>query len=210
MTDDRRHSDAPPMIGVRDRQREETHRRLYECSLTVFRRDTFTDAKIDDIAKMAGVSRGTFYFHFPTKDDVLLELLYQVESTNLAAINALPEETPLERVLEVFLDSMAAAWQNEPKLLADTAIVGLRSRATGGLDRDADIVRGALGQRFVRAGERGEFDFALPPGVLSDFFLMNSLAASVGWTGAPDLPLRTVLEGTLQIFLHGVKHPSKR
>jgi AcrR family transcriptional regulator len=210
MTDDRRHSDAPPMMGVRDRQREETHRRLYECSLAVFRRDGFVNAKIDDIAKMAGVSRGTFYFHFPTKDDVLLELLLQVESTNLAAINVLPEDAPLEKVLEAFLDSMAAAWQNEPQLLADTAIVGLRSRATGGLDRDADIIRSGLGQRFVAAAERGEYDFMLPPGVLSDFFLMNSLAASVGWTGSPELPLRTVLEGTLQIFLNGVKTHKKR
>jgi AcrR family transcriptional regulator len=206
MTDDRRHSEAPPaMMGVRDRQREETHKRLYECSLTVFRRDGFTDAKIDDIAKMAGVSRGTFYFHFPTKDDVLLEMLYQVESGNLAAINALPEETPLERVLEVFLDSMSAAWDSEPRLLADTCIIGLRSRATGGLDRDADIIRGALSQRFTASSERNELQFVLPPAVLSDLFLLNTLAAAVGWTGAPDLPLRTVLEATLQIFLHGAK-----
>jgi AcrR family transcriptional regulator len=193
------------MMGVRDRQREETHRRLYECSLAIFRRDGYTDAKIDDIAKMAGVSRGTFYFHFPTKDDVLLELLHHVETRNVVAINALPDETPLERVLEVFLDSMASEWQEEPKLLADTAIVGLRSRATGVLDRDADIVRGLLGDRFVRAAEREEFNFTLPPAVLSDFFLVNALAAAIGWTGSPDMALRTVLEGVLQIFLHGAK-----
>jgi AcrR family transcriptional regulator len=206
MTDDRRHSDvAAPMMGVRDRQREETHKRLYECSLNVFRRDGFTDAKIDDIAKMAGVSRGTFYFHFPTKDDVLLELLYHVESANVAAVQALAEETPLERVLEVFLDSMAAAWESEPRLLADTCIIGLRSRATGGLDRDADIVRGMLAQRFVASSERKELQFVLPPAVLSDLFLLNTLAAAVGWTGSPELPLRTVLEATLQIFLHGAK-----
>jgi AcrR family transcriptional regulator len=193
------------MMGVRDRQREETHRRLYECSLHVFRRDGFADAKIDDIAKMAGVSRGTFYFHFPTKDDVLLELLYQVESNNVAAIQALADDTPLERVLEVFLDSMAAAWENEPRLLADTCIIGLRTRATGGLDRDADIVRGVLAQRFMAAAERQELQFVLPPAVLSDLFLLNTLAAAVGWTGSPEIPLRTVLEATLQIFLHGAK-----
>jgi AcrR family transcriptional regulator len=193
------------MVGVRDRQREETHRRLYECSLHVFRRDGFADAKIDDIAKMAGVSRGTFYFHFPTKDDVLLELLYQVESNNVAAIQALADDTPLERVLEVFLDSMAAAWENEPRLLADTCIIGLRTRATGGLDRDADIVRGVLAQRFMAAAERHELQFVLPPAVLSDLFLLNTLAAAVGWTGSPEIPLRTVLEATLQIFLHGAK-----
>lgn len=206
MTDDRRHSEAPPaMMGVRDRQREETHKRLFDCSLAIFRRDGFTDAKIDDIAKMAGVSRGTFYFHFPTKEDVLLEFLYQVETNNLAAINALPDGTPLERVLDTFLDSMAAAWDSEPRLLADTSIVGLRARATGGLDRDADIVRGALAQRFSAASERSELDFVLPPAVLSDLFLLMTFAAAVGWTASTEVPLRTALEAALQIFLHGAK-----
>ena len=113
-------SEPTPSLGVRDRQREDTHRRLYECSLSVFRRDGFTNTKIDDIAKMAGVSRGTFYFHFPTKDDVLLELLRYVETRNAAAITSLPEDASVETILTSFCNSMADEWKSDPKLLADT------------------------------------------------------------------------------------------
>src|SRR5690606_227101 len=63
----------------RDRQREETHRRLFETALDLFRRDGIEAASIEEIANRAGVSRGTFYFHFPTKDDVLLELIAEKE-----------------------------------------------------------------------------------------------------------------------------------
>ena len=33
----------------------------------------FSNAQIDRIVERAGVARGTFYFHFPTKEHVLVE-----------------------------------------------------------------------------------------------------------------------------------------
>lgn len=196
-------------MGTRERQREETHRKLYDCSLKVFRRDGFTEAKIDDIAKMAGVSRGTFYFHFPTKEDVLMELLDVVEARNAQAIEALPNEASLMASLNALCDSMAQEWQADPRLLADTAIVALRARSSGVLDTEVDPVRATLARRFEIATERGELKAPLPPKILCDFFLVNALAGSVGWTANPDgLSLRTVLEAVVQIFLHGANGPS--
>lgn len=203
MTD--RPSEAPAPQGVRDRQREETHKRLYECSLSVFRRDGFTAAKIDDIAKMAGVSRGTFYFHFPTKDDVLLELLGYVETRNAAAITSLSEDTPVEVVLDSFCNSMAAEWSTDPKLLSDTSIVALRTRSSGFDDVEVDPVRSALAKRFEIARARGELQGPLPANFLADFFLVNALAGAIGWTANAALDLRTVLEAVIQIFLHGAR-----
>src|SRR5690348_9883326 len=71
---------APAVSGessmtIRDRQRVETRRRVRDCAVQVFRRDGLAAARIDDIVKAARVSRGTFYFHFPTKEDVIVELL---------------------------------------------------------------------------------------------------------------------------------------
>src|SRR5205085_7825923 len=57
----------------RDLQREETRHKLYEAALEVFRRDGVAAARIDDITRAVGTSRGTFYFHFPTKEHVLVE-----------------------------------------------------------------------------------------------------------------------------------------
>jgi AcrR family transcriptional regulator len=47
-------------------------------ALREFREVGFAAAQIDRIARDAGVTRGTFYFHFAAKDDVLLELARRI------------------------------------------------------------------------------------------------------------------------------------
>src|SRR5215470_11560344 len=58
----------------RTRQRLETRDRIFEVALAEFRRVGVSAAEIERIVKAAGVARGTFYLHFPTKDHVLIEL----------------------------------------------------------------------------------------------------------------------------------------
>ena len=152
---------------MRDKQREETRRRIYRAALEVFRRDTVAGCRIDDIAAKAEVSRGAFYFHFPTKDDVLIELLREGERPVADAISELPLETSLEQVLEAIGLSLARFWENERTLLPDVAVVALKLTAVV-IDRSAEPVREALAKRFLLAAERGELSGVLPPEVLPE------------------------------------------
>ena len=58
----------------RDAQRQETRKRVYAAAVAEFRRVGMAAADVSVIAKEAGVARGTFYFHFPTKEHILAEL----------------------------------------------------------------------------------------------------------------------------------------
>lgn len=58
----------------RQAQRLETRRRVYDAAMGEFRRSGVADADIGAIISTAGVARGTFYFHFPTKEHVLEEV----------------------------------------------------------------------------------------------------------------------------------------
>ena len=189
---------------MRDKQREETRRRVYRSALEIFRRDTVAGCRIDDIAQKAEVSRGAFYFHFATKDDVLIELLREGELPVAEAITALPEETSLEKVLETVGESMAKFWENERTLLPDVATVALRLYAVVDA-RDAEPVRTALAHRFRLAAARGQLSPVLPPEVLSDFFLANSLSAMLAWCANPALGLMFVINGVGQLFLEGAR-----
>lgn len=61
-------------LRTRDVQRLETRERVFECALAEFGRTGTADADVGAIVKAAGVARGTFYFHFPSKEHVLAEL----------------------------------------------------------------------------------------------------------------------------------------
>ena len=68
----------------RDRQRAATRERIFEAAMAEFREAGFANAQVDRIARAAGVVRGTFYFHFPSKEHVLIEL-EQRYSTQVAS-----------------------------------------------------------------------------------------------------------------------------
>jgi AcrR family transcriptional regulator len=68
----------------RDLQRQETRKRVYAAAVAEFRRAGMAAADVGVIAREAGVARGTFYFHFPTKEHILAEL-ERHEEARLAA-----------------------------------------------------------------------------------------------------------------------------
>lgn len=89
--------------GSRARQRAETHERIFETALQEFHEVGFAAAQIDRIAKNAGIARGTFYFHFPTKDDVMLELARRINARIVWRVAAIVETKPglLEFLVQV-------------------------------------------------------------------------------------------------------------
>lgn len=63
-----------PAAGVREARRRETRARLFDAALAEISRRGIGAADVSAIAAAAGVARGTFYFHFQTKEHVLAEL----------------------------------------------------------------------------------------------------------------------------------------
>ncbi|WP_163797466.1 TetR/AcrR family transcriptional regulator [Mycolicibacterium sediminis] len=68
----------------REAQRLRTRARVLDAAVVEFQRTGTHSADINAIVEAAGVSRSTFYFHFPTKEHVLLELL-RIDEARLAA-----------------------------------------------------------------------------------------------------------------------------
>lgn len=63
-----------PITSARDAKRLETRARLFDAALAEISRHGLAAADVSAIAAAAGVVRGTFYFHFPTKEHVLIEV----------------------------------------------------------------------------------------------------------------------------------------
>jgi AcrR family transcriptional regulator len=69
-----------PPGDVKVTQRQETYDKIVSAALDLFVSRGYEGTTVDAIAEAAGVTKGAIYFHFATKDDVLLALLDLVES----------------------------------------------------------------------------------------------------------------------------------
>ena len=56
------------MPAAKTRRGAQTRRRLVEAAATVFSEYGYSAARIADMVRMAGISHGNFYRHFPGKD----------------------------------------------------------------------------------------------------------------------------------------------
>ncbi|HVH98371.1 MAG TPA: TetR/AcrR family transcriptional regulator [Enhygromyxa sp.] len=194
-------------MASREQQREETRRRLYESALAIFRRDGVSACRTEDIAKAAGVSRASFYFHFPTKEHVLLERMSETEAEICAAIEALPEGASINQILATFNKALARVWEHDPHLLPDLAGAALRFTATAMSDQEATPLRARLAECFRVAIERGEIRARLPPQTLGDLYLGNTLGGLLAWYGNPVMSLEVVLGAVTDLFWNGAKAP---
>jgi len=60
---------------ARQEQRQQTRAKLVEAALRVFAGQGYDHATVEEISLAAGYSKGAYYFHFDSKEEVLLELL---------------------------------------------------------------------------------------------------------------------------------------
>jgi AcrR family transcriptional regulator len=88
--------------GPRSAKGRRTRARLLEAGKAVFERDGFLQARISDIAAEAGVSHGSFYHYFDTKEELFREIAEEVEvrlvSMDDIAHNVDDQAGPIDRI----------------------------------------------------------------------------------------------------------------
>ena len=71
-----------------------TRRALLEAGLRIFARDGFEAARIEDIAGATGHTRGAFYAHFNSKEDLFFALFEQEAGDRLRDLRSVLEQCP--------------------------------------------------------------------------------------------------------------------
>lgn len=77
-----------PVMSAREAQRLQTRARLFDAAVAEIASSGLAGTDVAAIAAAVGVARGTFYFHFPTKEHVLVELERNEESKIVAMLAA--------------------------------------------------------------------------------------------------------------------------
>lgn len=188
--------------GTRERQRAETRERLLQAALDEIRHLGVANAQVDRIVASVGVARGTFYFHFPSKEDVLLEWERRREGEIVAMLRGAPHlELPLRVTLSgivSFLIALESA-PSERRLLLETAAIHVRHMA----DPNAYPLLDQLELMIAAARDRGEVRSDVMPRELAVLFLGNVFGFLIAHA---DPRLRQPSADLLvDVFLSGVK-----
>ncbi len=172
---------APEKPLTREAKRLQTRERLLGAAIAEFKRSGMAAADVGAIVAAAGVAHGTFFFHFPTKEHVLIELEHREEERiakqfrqfvgaghDLAAV--LNEVVRLVLALErrlgdlLFKDFLALHFsQTRPP--------------TEGVDDHAVVI--VLAEQIDAARERGDIDPTVNAVNSSVFFLLGFYALLV-------------------------------
>ena len=91
--------------GPRSRKGVKTRARLVQAAKEIFEENGFLDARISDIAERAGLSHGSFYHYFESKEQVFREVAETVDERIAAPLTEVvlapsSTATPAERIRE--------------------------------------------------------------------------------------------------------------
>ena len=93
-------------------QKRATRANLIEAARGLFTSRGYTGTTADAIARAAGVSRATFYLHFRSKAEIVVELMQDIEPEVAAAYQALDALVdPTRDDVAAWLEDHAAMWR---------------------------------------------------------------------------------------------------
>jgi AcrR family transcriptional regulator len=183
------------MPKITDLQRESRRQQILDAARRCFSRDGFHNTTTADIVRESGVSQGTLYLYFATKDDIVVALADERHQGE-AMINALAqgEQDPIRGLLSLIglygegltnprtIDMRRVGVQGWGEALRNERI---RKSAVEGLS----TVREAIVRLIVRGQHTGQIRAEIDPVAVSRTLVatFQGLVLQVAWGEVVDL-----------------------
>lgn len=199
--------------GIRKRQAAETRRKLYESAKTLFVKYDFDHVSVDSIVQAAGVSKGTFYVHFDSKDALLVSFLSDyaagMDLSYRTHLESLPSTVSASDAMLTFVGKIADAlvdtigYDNIAAVYKLQLNRSVKMDAIKGYDRQLyRMFEGIL----ARGMERGEFLASLDLEDLTRHFVMAIRGLTYEWCiRYPELDLKEQAQAHYRLLLSGIK-----
>ena len=184
------------------------------AALAVFAEKGFAAAKLDEIARRAGISKGALYLYFETKEDIFRAVVGQVIAPNMAAVKALAaaHPGPFDQLIRGVAAQIGLVAQTSP-LGAVGKMVLSEARNFPELarvwhDELVSQVLGAIAEAVQAAQGRGEIKPGDPRTYALQF--VAPLLVGVMWretfvpVGAQPFDLPALMAQHVETLLHGL------
>lgn len=200
---------------VRWRRRKDARpQELLEAAFAIFVEKGFADARLDDIAAKAGVSKGTVYLYFDSKEVIFQEMIRRVADAKMEMVAQLVEahQGSFAALLRQLAAMMASTISQPPLVHFPRLIIGESKRfpalASFYFETAISRARKILMRIIERGQEAGEFR-PIPPRHAAHLFISPMLFIPIySSVFAPHDPDGFDLDGHvaahLDIFLEGL------
>ena len=197
------------------RRKDERPGEIVAAALEVFAEKGFALAKLDEVARRAGVSKGALYLYFDTKEDLFRAVVREAISPNIDGMRAMAEayEGPFADIAPLLLARLVAVADNST-LPAVARMVIAESRTFPDLARTwhdsvvsqavgvvAELIARAQGRGEVRPGRPRFYAFSLIGPMLMGFLWRETFqpigAEPIDLAGMAKQHVETVLNGMI-------------
>jgi AcrR family transcriptional regulator len=144
------------------RRAEDRPREICAAALEVFAEKGFAAAKLDEIARRAGVSKGTLYLYFQDKEQMFRAVVRDAVVPNMEAMTAAIRnvDAPFAQVIRAMLSGFASTAQRLPIGRVAKMVIGESTNfpelARVWHDEVASKALGAIATFVEKAQQRGE------------------------------------------------------
>ena len=193
---------------------------IVHAALAVFAEKGFAAAKLEDIARRAGVSKGAIYLYFETKEDIFRAVVGQAIAPNVGAVKAMAAAHP-----GPLADLLRGVTTHIAHVVSQTPLGGVLKMVVGESGNFPEIARvwhdelvsqalGAMATAIEAAQTRGEVKPGDPR--IYALQLISPLLVSVLWretfvpVGAPPFDIPAVMAQHVETLLHGMLTPEAR
>jgi AcrR family transcriptional regulator len=194
---------------------EERPRQILDAALAVFAERGLAAARLDDIAKRAGLSKGTIYLYFPNKEELFREV---IRNTVIASIERGEERfealgDPLQ-ALDAWMVGYWG-WLSSPVFPAMHRLVNSEFHSFPDIaafyahevvERAHRLVRGML-ERAMETGQLRRMDPLVAARMLSALFVSHALWYHQGTSikSIAHIPNETIVSQLRDFFLHAMR-----
>lgn len=203
-----------PPQPIRRRRKDARPSEIADAALALFSERGFAATRLEDVAQRAGVSKGTLYLYFPTKEDLFRAVLRQGLLPNLEAMERAvaadqgPTPALLRRIAAHLLQVLDTNLTAIPKLvLAESGNFPAIARmyADEVVKRAMVLLIGIL-RRGMERGELRQVDPASAiPSFVAPFLMLALWKHSLGQHTDIAMDPTAVMETHMDLLLRGLE-----
>ena len=191
----------------------ETKKRIYESADHLFKKYGFNNVSVDSIVEMAGVSKGSFYVYFDSKNlliaDLIADFVSKLDLDYKSYIGAFPASTKASEMLIVLAGKITdiiahTIGYDHMRMLYEVQLTrSINTNATLSYNRELYHIFNSIIKNGI---EQGEFKKEIPIDTITNHCVMSIRGLTYEWCiRYPDFDLKGQVLKHFEIMLIGIK-----